>query len=106
MNIGDEKGLILEKAINDSNAKNILELGVYLGYSTIRILRNLDNFSKLTSIESNKKFAEIAKEHVKISGLSKNHELLIGRLLRSFQLLMKNLILFLLIIGKIYIWKI
>ena len=44
MNIGDEKGLILEKAINDSNAKNILELGVYLGYSTIRILRNLDNF--------------------------------------------------------------
>ena len=70
MNIGDEKGLILEKAINDSNAKNILELGVYLGYSTIRILRNLDNFSKLTSIESNKKFAEIAKEHIKISGLS------------------------------------
>ena len=60
INFGDEKRLILEKAINDSNAKNILELGVYLGYSTIRILRNLDNFSKLTSIESNKKFAEIA----------------------------------------------
>ena len=79
MNIGDEKGLILEKAINDSKAKNILELGVYLGYSTIRILRNLDNFSKLTSIESNKKFAEIAKEHIKISGLSENHELLIGK---------------------------
>ena len=25
MNIGDEKGLILEKAINDSKAKNVLE---------------------------------------------------------------------------------
>ena len=37
MNIGDQKGLLLEQAIKDSNAKNILELGVYLGYSTIRI---------------------------------------------------------------------
>ena len=72
MNIGDEKGQLLESAIIDSKAKNILELGVYLGYSTIRILKNLDNESKLTSIESNKKFADIASEHINISGLSKN----------------------------------
>ncbi len=39
MNIGDEKGQLLENAINDSKANNILELGVYLGYSTIRILK-------------------------------------------------------------------
>ena len=45
MNIGEEKGLLLENAINESRAKNILELGVYLGYSTIRILKNLDNNS-------------------------------------------------------------
>ena len=42
MNIGDEKGHYLEKAIRQSEAKNILELGVYLGYSTIRILKNLN----------------------------------------------------------------
>jgi catechol O-methyltransferase len=79
MNIGDEKGLLLENAIRESEANNILELGVYLGYSTIRILKNLDSKSQLTSIESNKKFAEIAKEHISISGLSKNHNLIIGR---------------------------
>tara|TARA_B100002019_G_scaffold62691_1_gene53739 strand:+ start:1799 stop:2563 length:765 start_codon:yes stop_codon:yes gene_type:complete len=79
MNIGDEKGQLLESAIIDSKAKNILELGVYLGYSTIRILKNLDNESKLTSIESNKKFADIASEHINISGLSKNHKLIIGK---------------------------
>ncbi len=79
MNIGDEKGALLEKAILESKAKNILELGVYLGYSTIRILKNLDNQSRLTSIESNKKFAEIAKEHIRIAGLSKNHFLKIGK---------------------------
>ena len=31
MNIGDEKGQLLENAIIDSKANNILELGVYLG---------------------------------------------------------------------------
>ncbi len=79
MNIGDEKGLLLENAINESKAKNILELGVYLGYSTIRILKNLDDKSKLTSIESNKKFAKIAEDIINFSGLSKNHKLIIGK---------------------------
>ena len=78
MNIGDQKGEILDKAIKDSRATNILELGVYLGYSTIRILNNMMDNSKLTSIEANEKFAQIAKEHIEISGLSKNHILKIG----------------------------
>ena len=79
MNIGDQKGEILDKAIKDSRAANILELGVYLGYSTIRILNNMMDNSKLTSIEANEKFAQIAKEHIEISGLSKNHILKIGK---------------------------
>ena len=79
MNIGDEKGLYLEKAIRQSEAKNILELGVYLGYSSIRILKTLKNKSTLTSIESNEKFADIAREHINIAGLGKNHHLLLGK---------------------------
>jgi len=79
MNIGEEKGLLLENAINQSRAKNILELGVYLGYSTIRILKNLDDNSQLTSIESNKKFAEIASENINIAGLSNKHKLIVGK---------------------------
>ena len=79
MNIGEEKGLLLENAINESRARNILELGVYLGYSTIRILKNLDDNSQLTSIESNKKFAEIASENINIAGLSNKHKLILGK---------------------------
>ena len=71
--------LLLEEAIRDSQATNILELGVYLGYSTIRILKNLNEVSKLTSIEANEKFAQIAREHIEISGLSKNHLLKVGK---------------------------
>ena len=79
MNIGDEKGIYLEDAIKQSKAENVLELGVYLGYSTIRILKNLDKESVLTSIESNEKYADIAREHIDISGLGKKHNLIIGK---------------------------
>ena len=79
MNIGDQKGEILDEAIRDSKANNVLELGVYLGYSSIRILNNLKGISKLTSIEANEEFAQIAKEHIEISGLSKNHLLKVGK---------------------------
>jgi catechol O-methyltransferase len=50
-----------------------------LGYSTIRILKNLNKESVLTSIESNEKFADIAHEHIDIAGLGKNHNLIIGK---------------------------
>ena len=79
MNIGDKKGLLLEEAIKDSNAINVLELGVYLGYSSIRILRSLSTEGKLTSIEANEYFAEIAKQHIEIADLSNQHEIKIGR---------------------------
>ena len=70
MNIGDEKGLLLEKAIKEKNPANCLELGVYLGYSSIRILRNLHENSKLTSIEASNKYFEISQKIVSHSGLS------------------------------------
>jgi catechol O-methyltransferase len=70
MNIGDEKGLLLEKAIREKNPVNCLELGVYLGYSSIRILRNLHENSKLTSIEASNKYFKISQKIVSHSGLS------------------------------------
>lgn len=79
MNIGDKKGILLEEAIKDSNALNVLELGVYLGYSSIRILRALPPEGRLTSIEANTEFAEIAQQHIDIADLSNQHEIKIGR---------------------------
>lgn len=79
MNIGDKKGILLEEAIKDSNALNVLELGVYLGYSSIRILRTLPPEGRLTSIEANTEFAEIAQQHIDIADLSNQHEIKIGR---------------------------
>ena len=79
MNIGDEKGLLLEKAIIEKNPKHCLELGVYLGYSSIRILRNLQEDSMLTSIEASNKYYEISKEIVFHSGLNNQWNPLRGK---------------------------
>ena len=69
MNIGDKKGQILEEYIISSKAKNILELGVYLGYSTIRIARSINDEAHIHSIEANNDFLEIAKQHLDFAGL-------------------------------------
>ena len=70
MNIGDKKGKILDEYVLKSNAKCLLELGVYLGYSTIRIAKNLSDDAHLYSIDVNEEFLNIAKQHLEFSGLT------------------------------------
>ena len=70
MNIGDKKGKILDEYVLKSDAKCLLELGVYLGYSTIRIARNLSEDAHLFSIDVNEEFLNIAKQHLDFSGLT------------------------------------
>jgi len=38
MNVGDEKGLILDKAVRDANPKVALELGCYCGHAEFEIV--------------------------------------------------------------------
>src|SRR4051812_38459334 len=37
INVGDEKGKILDAAVRRANARRILELGTYCGYSSLRM---------------------------------------------------------------------
>ena len=76
MNVGEEKGLILEGVIKETNAKRVLELGVYMGYSTIRIANCLKESGQVTSIELNKSFLNKATEHIRKSGLFNKVELI------------------------------
>src|ERR1700752_790107 len=50
MNVGDEKGLLLDAAVKRSNPKLALELGAYCGYSGLRIARAAPG-AKVFSIE-------------------------------------------------------
>ncbi|MGZ3475589.1 MAG: O-methyltransferase, partial [Polyangiales bacterium] len=61
MNVGDEKGAILDAAIVRAKPKLLLELGTYCGYSALRTLRAAAAGARLVTIEFNADNAAIAQ---------------------------------------------
>lgn len=70
MNVGDVKGKILDAAVVSSSPKVAMELGAYVGYSAIRIGKNLPAGAMLFSVEFFPANAEIARQMVEHAGLS------------------------------------
>ena len=61
MNVGDEKGEILDAAVRKAAPQRLLELGTYCGYSALRTARAMPEGAHLTSLEFNADNAEIAR---------------------------------------------
>jgi catechol O-methyltransferase len=61
MNVGDEKGEILDAAIRRAAPQRLLELGTYCGYSALRTARAMPEGAHLTSLEFNADNATIAR---------------------------------------------
>src|SRR5689334_10430114 len=49
INVGDEKGEILDRAVERAQPKRILELGTYCGYSALRMSRVMPADARLVS---------------------------------------------------------
>ncbi|XP_056293418.1 catechol O-methyltransferase B [Pseudoliparis swirei] len=91
MNVGDEKGAILDSVVTEVNPATVLELGTYCGYSTVRIATLLPPHAKLITLEFNPEFAKIARQVIAWAGLEDKVQLvegssddLIGRLKEQF----------------------
>ncbi|MVU78483.1 O-methyltransferase [Nocardia sp. ET3-3] len=78
VNIGDEKGLILDAALRKTTPKLLLELGGYCGYSAIRTARLLDADARLISVEMNPDNAEIARTLLAHAGLADRVSVVVG----------------------------
>ncbi|XP_073415171.1 catechol O-methyltransferase-like [Dendrobates tinctorius] len=78
MNVGDEKGLILDNVVIETNPTTTLELGTYCGYSAIRISRLLKPGCRLFTVEMNPEYAAVAKEMIKFAGVQDKVEILQG----------------------------
>jgi catechol O-methyltransferase len=61
MNVGDEKGEILDQAVQRASPALLLELGTYCGYSGLRMARVIPAGARLCSIEFSPANAEIAR---------------------------------------------
>ncbi|XP_078392116.1 catechol O-methyltransferase A-like isoform X2 [Cetorhinus maximus] len=78
MNVGDEKGLILDQIVLEVDPGLVLELGTYCGYSTVRIARLLKPGARLYTVEFNPDFAELARQIISYAGVEDQVELLVG----------------------------
>jgi catechol O-methyltransferase len=80
INVGDEKGEILDAAIRRSDARLLLELGTYCGYSALRTARVMPDDARLYSIEFNPANAEIARRLLDHAGAGERVTVVVGTL--------------------------
>ena len=80
INVGDEKGAILDEAVRRARPSQLLELGTYCGYSALRMCRAMPDRAQLVSIEFNPANAVIARRIWEHAGISDRVALLVGTL--------------------------
>ncbi|KAL0978626.1 hypothetical protein UPYG_G00173030 [Umbra pygmaea] len=78
MNVGDEKGSILDSLVIEVGPLVVLELGTYCGYSTVRIARLLPPDACVITLEFNPDYAAIARQVIRWSGLEDKVKLVEG----------------------------
>jgi catechol O-methyltransferase len=79
MNVGDEKGAILDAAVRKAQPKRILELGCYCGYSALRMAAAAPE-AHITSIEFSADNAAIARRIFAHAGVDKRITVVVGTL--------------------------
>ena len=80
INVGDEKGAILDRAVRRARRSQLLELGTYCGYSALRICRAMPDSARLVSIEFNPANAVIARRIWEHAGISDHVAVVVGTL--------------------------
>ena len=79
INVGDEKGRILDAAVADAKPSRVLELGTYCGYSALRMAAAAPS-ARIVSIEFNAANAEIARRILGHAGVSDRVTVVVGSL--------------------------
>jgi catechol O-methyltransferase len=79
INVGDEKGRILDAAVASAKPSRILELGTYCGYSALRMALAAPS-AKIVSIEFNAANADIARRILDHAGVASRVSVVVGTL--------------------------
>jgi catechol O-methyltransferase len=80
INVGDEKGEILDRAVERASPTLLLELGAYCGYSGLRMARVMPADARLYSIEFSPANAEIARRIWTHAGVDDRLTVVVGTL--------------------------
>jgi catechol O-methyltransferase len=80
INVGDEKGELLDAALRRAAPKQILELGTYCGYSGLRMARVMPQGARIVSVEFLQANAEIARDIWRHAGIDDRATVVVGTL--------------------------
>jgi len=78
MEVSPAQGKFLYMLAKMKNAKRILEIGTFFGYSTMWFAKALPDDGIVTSIELTEKFITLAQDNINRAGLAKKTKLLQG----------------------------
>jgi catechol O-methyltransferase len=78
INVGDEKGKLLDDAIARAKPKLALELGTYCGYGALRMARALGPQGRLVSVEFAEANARIARAIIEHAGVADRVAVVVG----------------------------
>ena len=80
INVGDEKGQILDGAVDRVRPRRLLELGTYCGYSALRTARRMPPGAHLYSVEFSPANADIARRILAHAGVDDRVTVVVGTL--------------------------
>jgi catechol O-methyltransferase len=80
INVGDEKGEILDRAVRRASPRLLLELGTYCGYSALRMARVMPAGARVCSIEFSPANAAIARRIWDHAGIGDQLTVVVGTL--------------------------
>jgi catechol O-methyltransferase len=80
INVGDEKGELLDRAVRRASPALLLELGTYCGYSGLRMARVMPAGARLCSVEFSAANAEIARRIWAHAGVGDRLTVVLGTL--------------------------
>ncbi|KAJ3317713.1 hypothetical protein HDU76_001078 [Blyttiomyces sp. JEL0837] len=85
MSVGDIKGEICKKVIREANPKLMVEIGAFVGYSSVCFASLLSPGCKYVSFEVDPTYIEIAQKIIDHAGLSDRHHFIHGPFSETYQ---------------------
>ncbi|AAC07435.1 class I SAM-dependent methyltransferase [Aquifex aeolicus] len=78
MMVGRAEGNFLKMLVEISGAKRVLEIGTFTGFSALMMAQGLPEDGKLTTIEVNPEYAQMAKSFIERAPWGKKIEVIVG----------------------------
>ena len=88
--VGKVEGKLLQMLIKISNARRVVEVGTFTGYSALAMAEALPQDGVLTTLENSREFADIAQGYFEKSPYGHKIQLKLGPALQSLQAIPNN----------------